>query len=30
LGCGASVLFSRSEFEKKVKKIIPGELEIED
>ncbi|MGI6510493.1 MAG: DUF951 domain-containing protein [Erysipelotrichaceae bacterium] len=30
LGCGASVLFSRSEFEKRVKKIIPCELETED
>lgn len=30
LGCGSSVMFPRSEFEKKLKKVIPSELEKED
>ena len=30
LGCGSSVLMPRSEFERKVKKIIPVETEVEE
>lgn len=30
LGCGSSVMFPRSEFEKKLKKVILNELEKED
>lgn len=30
LGCGSSVMFPRSEFEKKLKKVILSELEKED
>ena len=30
LGCGTSVLMPRSEFEKKVKKIIPVDTEVEE
>jgi len=30
LGCGSSVLMARSEFERKLKKIIPVETEVEE
>ena len=29
LGCGASVLMPRTDFEKKLKKVIPTDVEIE-